>query len=261
MNEKFKEYIIRTQTDIGKVDFNILVLTTGSWPLQNQPSDFLVPLELERCIKAFQDYYNSEHHGRKLNWLQHQIKGQVKTLYLKKRYEIQVTNYQLGVLLLFNKQERATLEDFLKATNLKDPELSRTLSSLVSSKLLLVNGDTTLGSTFFGNEVFTVNAEFSSKRQKFKITSPLQSETHEENMETHQNIEEDRKLYLQAAIVRVMKARKQLSHTNVIQEVIEQSRGRFQPSIPMIKKCIEQLIEKEYLRRVDGEANHYAYIA
>jgi len=124
-----------------------------------------------------------------------------------------------------------------------------------------MNSDTTVGTSFSGNEIFTVNTDFSSKRQKFKITSPLQLETHEENIETHQNIEEDRKLYLQAAIVRVMKARRQLSHTNVIQEVIEQSRGRFQPSILMIKKCIEGLIEKEYLRRVDGETNQYAYIA
>lgn len=61
------------------------------------------------------------------------------------------------------------------------------------------------------------------------------------------SIDDDRKLYLQAAIVRIMKARKTLSHAQLVQETIQQSRNRFNPNIPMIKKCIEQLIEKDYV--------------
>ena len=45
-----------------------------------------------------------------------------------------------------------------------------------------------------------------------------------------------------------MKARKVLTHAQLVQETIAQSKARFSPNIPMIKKCIEQLIEKEYVR-------------
>jgi len=96
---------------------------------------------------------------------------------------------------------------------------------------------------------------------KIKVASSLQKETKQQTDETYKGIDEDRKLYLQAAIVRIMKTRKTLSHVGLIQEVIEQARARFTPSVPMIKKCVEQLIEKEYLMRVEGEADRYAYLA
>lgn len=37
--------------------------------------------------------------------------------------------------------------------------------------------------------------------------------------QTHQSVEEDRRLYIQAAIVRTMKSRKQFGHNELIQQV------------------------------------------
>ena len=66
----------------------------------------------------------------------------------------------------------------------------------------------------------------------------------------------------QATIVRVMKARKTLAHNDLIQEVLSQTQryGKFTPSVPMIKRCIEALIEKEYINRVEGR-DKYQYLA
>ncbi|CAG8783099.1 16497_t:CDS:2, partial [Racocetra fulgida] len=86
-------------------------------------------------------------------------------------------------------------------------------------------------------------------KRVMKISSSLQTETHQENDATRRSVDEDRKLYLQASIVRVMKSRKSLTHTSLVQEVINQAKSRFNPSMPMIKKCIEQLLEKQYIQR------------
>ncbi len=60
-------------------------------------------------------------------------------------------------------------------------------------------------------------------------------------------------------IVRILKARKTLKHNSLIEEVITQSKQRFLPSIHLIKRCIEILIEKQYLER--SSVDEYSYIA
>lgn len=64
---------------------------------------------------------------------------------------------------------------------------------------------------------------------------------------------------MKAVIVRIMKTKKQLSHNSLIQEVINQAKSRFNPNIVLIKKCIEHLIEKEFIERVDD--NLYRYLS
>ena len=78
---------------------------------------------------------------------------------------------------------------------------------------------------------------------------------------THAEINESRKLAVQACIVRVMKARKTMQHAQLISEVVTQLKDRFKVQIPLIKKSIDVLIEKEYLERDEKERGKYMYVA
>jgi len=61
--------------------------------------------------------------------------------------------------------------------------------------------------------------DYSNKRTRFKISSVQQRDAPQEVQTTLASVEEDRKLVLQAAIVRIMKSRKLLKHNALLQEV------------------------------------------
>jgi len=46
-----------------------------------------------------------------------------------------------------------------------------------------------------------------------------------------------------------------------MKEVLDQAKGRFLPAIPMIKKCIEILIDKCYMERNPDNNDFYSYLA
>ena len=78
--------------------------------------------------------------------------------------------------------------------------------------------------------------------------------------QTQASVDENRKLYLQAVIVRIMKSRKIIKHNALVQEVNQLVNNRFSPSLQMIKLCIEALIEKQYLERTSS-TDEYSYVA
>jgi len=78
---------------------------------------------------------------------------------------------------------------------------------------------------------------------------------------TEEEMRENRKFVVQSVIVRIMKARKTITHNNLISETISQVSSRFNPNVPMIKACIEGLIEQQYMARDMKDSDTYHYIA
>lgn len=245
-----------------KYDFGIFVLATSFWPLQSSTSPFNLPRELEAPVQAFQSFYERRHSGRKLNWLMHQSKGEVRVNFAKAAsrvpYTLQVSTYQMAILLAFNASETLTYADLAKQTGLNDVMLTGSLEPLVKSRLIAV----TVNEGDSQANVYTVNHDFKSKKVRMNLNAPIRVEQKQEIEETSKTIEEDRKLLLQSAIVRIMKARKTFKHVALVNETINQIKARFAPKIQDIKRAIDILIEKEYLERVpDAKDSTYAYLA
>lgn len=249
VNNKFQDFLKAENcaVSVKPVNFSVFVLTQGSWPLQVHKSAFNPPPVMRRCLDAFAAFYDSAHQGRRLAWLHHLGKADIRVNCFKSTYSLTVTDFQCGVLTLFNDRDDKPIawEEISAEIAMSDSELANTMASLVSSKLILRQ----VGSEDGVGTVYDVNKKFSSKHRKLKITSAAQAETEKDKKKTYKAVDEDRSMFLQALIVRIMKARKQLNHNQLIQLAIEHARARFQPEISTIKKSIDILIDKVMLFR------------
>ncbi|CAF3571796.1 unnamed protein product [Adineta steineri] len=263
LNIKFLDYLKletksrvqnQTITVLLGLDFYIYVLQANSWPV-SQPAEktFLIPQLLERPMRMFESFYNKQYNGRKLCWMYNLSNADIRMSHLDRPYFVTMNTYQMTILLMFNDHQKLTVTELEEATKLNIKELEKHLSSLIDNKILLSNTtDLTL------NSIISINYEFKNKRTKFKISTVTQKETTQDTEISQNAIDDDRKFYLQAIIVRIMKSRKTLRHNLLIDEVITQSKQRFTPSISLIKKCIEILIDKQYLER--HSTDEYRYI-
>ena len=135
----------------------------------------------------------------------------------------QASTFQMSVLLAFNEADSWTVGALAEATKIKMDILKQVIQILLKSKLLV--GPTVDGSDENSIEPSTtVNLfhEYKNKKLRVNINIPMKTEQRQEMEMTHKHIEEDRKLLIQAAIVRIMKTRKALKHQNLMTEVLNQ---------------------------------------
>lgn len=112
---------------------NIKVLNAGAWSRADRVTVSL-PLELEDYIPEVEEFYKSKHSGRKLQWYHMLSNGTITFANEVGRFDLDVTTFQMAVLFAWNKRptDRISYENLRLATELPDPELRRTLWSLVA---------------------------------------------------------------------------------------------------------------------------------
>ncbi|KAI0496278.1 hypothetical protein KFK09_022592 [Dendrobium nobile] len=240
----------------------VQVLTTGSWPTQPIAPCNLPPEILGVC-ERFRTFYLGTHTGRRLTWQTNMGTADMKATFGKnQKHELNVSTYQMCILMLFNSSDRLTYKEIEQATEIPASDLKRCLQSLACVKGKNVLGKDPMSKDIAEDDTFMVNDKFSSKFFKVKIgTVVAQKESEPEKQETRQRVEEDRKPQIEAAIVRIMKSRRVLDHNNIVAEVTKQLQSRFLPNPVVIKKRIESLIEREFLERDKADRKLYRYLA
>lgn len=255
----FKQYL-QHQDLPGSVDMVVSILTMGYWPTYT-PMEVHLPSEMVEYQEAFKKFYIGKHGGRKLQWQNTLGHCVVKADFgptADEKKELQVSLFQTLVLLMFNTGETFGFDEIKQATGIEEGELRRTLQSLACGKARVLvkkpkGRDVDDGDTFF------FNSEFKHKLCRIKINQIQLKETQEENINTTERVFQDRQYQIDAAIVRIMKTRKTLSHTLLVTELFNQLKFPVKPTD--LKKRIESLIERDYMERDKEFPNQYHYVA
>ncbi|KAM0054747.1 putative cullin protein, neddylation [Helianthus debilis subsp. tardiflorus] len=257
INESFKQSSQARSKLPSGIELSVHVLTTGYWPTY-PPMDVRLPHELNVYQDIFKEFYLSKYSGRRLMWQNSLGHCVLKAEFPKGKKELAVSLFQTVVLMLFNDAQNLSFQDIKDATSIEDKELRRTLQSLACGKVRVLQ-KIPKGREVDDNDSFMFNDGFTAPLYRIKVNAIQLKETVEENASTTERVFQDRQYQVDAAIVRIMKTRKILSHTLLITELFQQLKFPIKPVD--LKKRIESLIDREYLERDKNNPQIYNYLA
>lgn len=244
---------------VSDVDTDIQILTTGFWPTYPKVS-LNLPLELVQQRDKFSEFYNQKYQGRRLVWIHAADRCIVSAKFPKTKKEFEVSLLQTCVLLSFNRTPSMTFVELKAQSEISDEELRRVLQSLACGKI----GTRILIKDPKGRDVneadrFSVDLGFTNKQFRIKINTIQMKETTEDIEKTHEEVFRERQYQVDAILVRQMKARKTLSHNELMSGTLSQL--RFTARAADVKQRIESLIERDFMQRDPDVNSCYNYVA
>ncbi|RHN55348.1 putative cullin protein, neddylation [Medicago truncatula] len=197
--------------------------------------------DMSALSEKFRSYYRSNHTGRRLYWQTNMGTAVLNATFGKgQRHVLNVSTYQMCVLMLFNNADRLSYKEIEQATEIPASDLKRCLQSLALVKGRNVLRKEPTSKDVSEDDAFYVNDKFSSKLYKIKIgTVVTQKESEPEKLKTRQRVKEERKPQTEAAVLR----------------------SRFLANPTEVKKQIESLIERDFLERDNSNRKLYRYLA
>lgn len=273
-----------------EVDYSIL--TPNNWPIPvnktMQDIDYVPALDIARA--SFEKFYHSTYNGRNLTWAPNMCTIDLKMNFPSKSYLINMPTLAAFIILTcFNDDDTEdgtkslTFEEIKGKTKIPEQDLVRHLQSIAVAPKTRILKKVPMSRDIRPTDSFSLNLEFKSPQTKFKIlavsvssssknsggkldatssTSKVESEA--EHVETLASVQKSRELEVDAAIVRIMKARKSAKYQVLVTDVVRiigDVSKRFRPQPSLVKSRIEELVEKEYLRRDADDRELFWYVA
>lgn len=245
----------------GDISFNVNILAQGTWP--SYPTcQVILPAHMREYQASFEKYYATKFKGKRLIWQNFLGSCTMKAYFPSGVKDLSINLLQAAVLLLFNDAFTLSYTDIIAATGMDAKELKRTLLSLTSGQHQLLlkkdDNDSTATQEISPLDTFIYNSEFVSSSSRLKVSVPQADPSADDNRKgSSTKALLDQQHQIEAAIVRIMKTNKKLSHDELWHELIRQL--GFTPEVADMKKRIESLIDRDYLGRDKDDANVYLY--
>ena len=212
------------------------------------------------------------HRGRKLQWL-HSHSSAILLMHginNNKSTDLVLSCSQALVCLAVDGKSSRSISELMEETGLPIEEVKRVCASMLFNRhKILVRADDDDYSdknekkpgSLDKNDRVKVNMEFICKQPRIRIPLPkliVKKGADEKQKRVYEETDRERQYSIDATIVRIMKARRVLSHQDLVAQITEQIK-LFHPCMAIIKKQIESLIGREFLRRKQIENGSCAY--
>jgi cullin 3 len=162
--DAYKQSQQQAQSSSG-IELDVQTLTQSHWPLKQLPGVphghahtsgkhgasssslassinvggvTLPSAVIDSCTKFQQFYVDKFKTGRRLQWLTHLGSADIKANFSKGRKELNVSTYQMCMLMCFNSQPSIPFQKLKDMVCVPEPELRRHLLSLCTSKLRIL---------------------------------------------------------------------------------------------------------------------------
>eukprot|EP00475_Leptophrys_vorax_P035106 TRINITY_DN57500_c0_g2_i2.p1 TRINITY_DN57500_c0_g2~~TRINITY_DN57500_c0_g2_i2.p1 ORF type:complete len:512 (-),score=153.39 TRINITY_DN57500_c0_g2_i2:54-1589(-) len=262
INDKFVKHLATLENFSADLpDLAVHVLTSGFWPFPST-DPCILPRILVPRMQQFEAFYNSMHSGHRLTWQTSLGTAQLFCMFKEGQKEIEVQTYQMCIMMLYNEKDSFTYSEIQDRTQIPAKELERHILSLAHPKIGILKKKPNVKKVS-PTDVFSYNSDFSSKQYRIKVRllAVTNTESETDASGVPEAVAEARKNRVDAAIVRIMKTRQRLEHSNLLAEVMKQLSVRFPADPGFVKKRIESLIEREYLERDKDDRRFYNYLA
>eukprot|EP00939_MAST-03C_sp_MAST-3C-sp1_P003152 g3152.t1 len=247
--------------------FDPLVLSDTNWTL---PANTLkmktegMSSQAQQWIQRFETYYGHKHDSRQLLY-RYDLSTAVleyKAPKGKKKHRISMTVPQASLLMAFTTRDKeVSIQDMQKQLQIETHHIKAILLTMLrhptkdATSGLLMQSNLEKGEKpmpIKNTACFRLSPNFETKYLKFDLPEPsLRGAT--------RNVRPQRNWRLEAALVRTMKTHRKMKERALMKEAMSQVDHLFKPEVKDVKRCVEGLIKKDYMKRdkEDAETLHY----
>jgi len=288
--QKFESWLGGSK--VGGIEIEVQVLNESHWPISGtQKFPLLLGQQLLLCQAKFQEYYDKNTEKRRLQWLYNYGTVTLSGRFTNSKAPVSlvITPLQASILMVFNTYPKVTFDEMIhhlwpnqnmgkqmltgsgsNAANLHDMSLEEILRFAIQPlvyfkyKVLAKEKDEDPKKELIKKgDVFMLREKIPAKKLPRKIAFPPGSAQQQEKEanDDHELVMKQREFEVEAATVRVMKARNRLDWNQLQIEVINILKNRFTPDSKMLKKRLESLIDRKFMERDENDPKIIIYIS
>lgn len=262
------------------LEVQLTVLRSQLWTaVPAAPLARFLPLDIQVAAKLAQDAYKKQWRGRVLAWSHGASRCCVEALFAnngKSKVELTVPLLGASVLSYFDLVRQVSvsakeLEDGVVASSesvspQKAPHAAGCAGSSLFHVLMRRFVDIKLLQYNDVSASYSVNMGFTSKMRKVSLVPKMRVTALADAAVTLKpTVEQDAKLrrrtVIKAAIVRIMKSRRQCAHVALYDATSQQVQHQFLLTLPNFKDAVAELLDTDYLARSQENSSHYTYVA